>query len=250
MLPYVIGLIVFCTSGLVKVLSCSYTYASCFDWWCKSHVLIYVLIYVYLFFGRIGRRRQKAHSKLITQTCTTSFTICYEHPSTFLLTIVADGLLWGFFLIVFTCGSRSTSCKCLDLPWKLKKRASTAILWLENGHEKANGGDRFGLWGRPKQPQRICLTNYGCSSHNKLSSHNGHCPVIKLSSRDRPKPKFWLSAETEYSAEAQLFCKEQNSRIPNSTYHIVQIFHYSVSAEYSVLIFCRILCRNRVSVGL
>ena len=30
----------------------------------------------------------------------------------------------------------------------------------------------------------------------------------------------------------------------------MQICHYSVSAEYSVQIFCRILCRNRVSVGL
>ena len=52
--------------------------------------------------------------------------------------------------------------------------------------------------------------------------------------RDQPKPKFLLSAETEYSAESQLFCKEQNSRIQNSTYPLVQNCHYSVSAEYSV----------------
>ena len=57
-------------------------------------------------------------------------------------------------------------------------------------------------------------------------------------SRDRPKPKFSLSAENEYSAECQLFCKLQNSRI------LVQNCHYSVSAEYSVEIFGRILCRN------
>ena len=30
-------------------------------------------------------------------------------------------------------------------------------------------------------------------------------------SRERPKPIFLLSAETEYSAETQLFCKEQNT---------------------------------------
>ena len=63
--------------------------------------------------------------------------------------------------------------------------------------------------------------------------------------RERPKPKLLLSAETEYSAETQLFCKEQNSRIPNCTYPIVQICHYSVSAEYSVRYSGEYFGRNR-----
>ena len=54
-----------------------------------------------------------------------------------------------------------------------------------------------------------------------------------------------LSAETEYSAESQLFCKEQNSRIQNSTYPIVQICHYLVLAEYSVRYYAEYFGRNR-----
>ena len=62
--------------------------------------------------------------------------------------------------------------------------------------------------------------------------------------RERPKPKCLLSAETEYSAETQLFCNRQNSRIQNSTY-LVQICHYSVSAEYSVRYSAECFGRNR-----
>ena len=66
--------------------------------------------------------------------------------------------------------------------------------------------------------------------------------------RDRPKPNFLLCANTEYSAETQLFCKEQNSRIQNSTYPIVQICHYSVLAEYSVRYSPEYFGRNRTLV--
>ena len=70
-------------------------------------------------------------------------------------------------------------------------------------------------------------------------------PGIKVDCRERLKPKFLLSAETEYSAETQLFCKEQNRRIQNSTYPILQICHYLVFAEDLVRYSAEYFGRNR-----